>query len=400
MKFRRPRFSMRVLLIAMLVLGTGLGFLGRRLIQIRSEADRQLEVIEELRKHGAAITVHERGAMRLFETLVHKIDGRTRFTRVSRVTLGKSPIEDKDIAQIAKLSGLEVFHDYYGHCTDESLAILANCSTLKEVQLSNWKGTAQGAKALLRGRAPIRQLTLFTVSVDDEFFAVAARAPHLELLWIEGAKVSANGIRELKASKSMSKLAIDHGRGLGSGLAILANHPTLQSVRLREYLFAEVDVADFAKLHGLNRLQIDCETFPQGVLQSIGSCHDLLELTLSGEFSGEESEFSLGCSKLEAITIKDSTPRPELLLRELAKLKHLKRIELPKTSLNREDLELLYGHPSLEHLSMKAAGAPVEAITRLQRQLRKCDVWIVYSDGRRYHYPSDGSAPKLVLPGL
>lgn len=389
---------MRLLLIAMLVLGTGLGFLGR-LVRIRTGADRQLELIRHLEERGFNFHGYRRGPLEWYESLVYAIDRRTPFIRVSKVTLPAGETGANDLAKVAALPGLQILIDFHGKCTDSDLEEFASCPTLTSVTIANSKCTARGAKALFQGKASLVQAALTSVQVDDEFLKIASRSRRLESLTIEGGGVTAKGIAELKHSNSLLTLTIQGGTNLGSGLAAVNENSQLNQLWLRNYRFAENEIADFASLHSLKSLNIECEAFPQGALQAIGSGKRLEALRLAGAFSSNERVQAFACTNLKRLQIDDLAMPPEQFFDALAKLPHLTHLNLPKLNVGAKDLDRLPHCPALRELTIHSGGVAVESINRLQKRSPACSVTLAYPDGRVFRYPAGGGSPELVKPG-
>jgi hypothetical protein len=380
---------MRSLVIVMLILGAGLGLLGRELFQIRTRGQQQKLLVDRLRANGATVHERDKASLTLVESLANWLEGKDSISVVTHVSLGLGQIHDDDLAHTAKLGGLTSLVDRGRHFSDKSLGQLATNPTLTRVELDGWHGTESGAIALLSGNAPISELTLRGISVGNAFVEHASKSPHLEQLSFEGQSVTSEAIGQLRKSPTLLTLQIDYGKNLGKGLEKLADHPTLQNLALREYEFGTGDLEAIAKLDLLQGLMVQSERLPRGILRSVGDMERLQRLALAGEIEEDEECRPFRSPNLTTIGIDGLKSPGSPIAASLLQSRSLQTVFLPRIAFSDAVLEKLTANKQLRTLGI-ASGPSPEAISRFQRALPKCTVTLIHPDRRASIYHAGG----------
>lgn len=368
---------MRVLLIAMLVLGALFGVVGQELMRLRKLADQQRAIIARLEAKGARLEIEFQGNRSYAEPLLRALEGKP-FPDVGSALLLKGEYNVDDIRELASLSGLRHITIDSDRCTDAWLNELANAPELWSVTIeSNAYGPA-GAIALAKSPSRIAHLVLLGSSVDDEFLKKVAQQPDLEQLVIQGEGITAEGLPALRAAKNLWDLRLHGGTTLGGGFKQLGEHPSLKMLVLRDYEWTtDSDLDGIAKMQTLSSLCIESPRLPKGVLQAAAKLRNLNALQLIGEFAENEPIESLQFTKLE---IYSAGPEGRLcpgLFERLALCKSLHSIDAPGGTITAEDLSHLAKLPKLDQLTIGTSPSK-EAIKQFQRSQPYC----VYIDGQ------------------
>lgn len=224
MKLRWPRFSMRMLLIAMLAIGAVFGLVGQELVRLRKLADKQRAIIARLEKKGARLELQFNGNRSFVEPLMRAMEGNP-FPDMGSAVLLQGEYNVDDLRELASLSGLKRATIANIPCTDAWLSELAGAPELWSVTIDSNAYSARGAAALAQIDAPLGQVILLGASVDDELLNQIAQKPSLEQLVIEGEGITAEGVSALRSATTLWDLRLYGGKNLGAGFAQLAEHP-------------------------------------------------------------------------------------------------------------------------------------------------------------------------------
>lgn len=390
MKFRLPRFSMRSLVIAMLLLGAGLGLVGRELYQIRTKAEAQRAFVAQLKSKGVWLVEEDRKDLTILESLATWIEGNGALSFVSEVTLRQSGLPEEEVIHIARLEGLKSLTDQGANFSDKTLAVLGENLTLHKVILYNgWQGTEAGATALVSGKAPLVSISLQSCTVNEEFITRAADLRSLEHLQVDAKGLSSKAICRLRKTPNLTQLILTNAAGMGPAIEAFSDHPSFRNWVLYDYTFNGGELEPLRKSAQIERLIVTTKQFPFGILQSTSEMKGLLSLALRGALDEEEQLRPFQSAKLEMLGIEGLPKQFNGTLDPLAHCKSLKNLLLADVSLTDQEFEKLAAIQSLQSIVMGAGVSP-EAVSRLQQTLPQCSITMRHRDGRMFLYKPGG----------
>jgi hypothetical protein len=378
MRFWRPRFSMRFVLITMLVIGAVLGIVGREMMRLRTLAREQWAIIRPLEAKGALFDIQGGVNRSPVEPLMEWMEGKP-IPDVKSISLQNGIYSAADIEQIARLDRVVDIAIVRGECNDTWLAALAKARGTERIYVKGGKCTAEGAHAIAASKAPLKLVALLDFQVDDEFLRIIAKHPDLEVLAIQGEGVTAAGIAELADAQKLSVLQLFGGTKLADGFAELADHPHIRSLMLSDYEWSSEDLAVLERLESVTSLSVSTtKRLPKGILRAAATAPKLRYLCLGCQFDEAESVEDVTFAKLEKFMMGRNDPICEGLLGQLATCRNLRAIEIPNGQVSEEELLELGKLPHLDTFTI--GGSPSnEAIKKFQQAKPYC----VYVDGQR-----------------
>ena len=203
--WHRLRFSVRALLLLVLVVGGGLGWVVRR-------AHVQGDAVAAIERAGGSVVYEWARSDREYAPgarleppwpswLVRWL-GPDYFGDVVEVYIGYNnrrytrrhdQVDDALMAHVARLKNLEVFWmdgGFVAPVTDAGLEVVAEFPLLKRVEFSRLRSGTRG-KFLrhLEAMPHLRSLALNQVSVPDAVLATIARIPHMESMRLDNLRV-------------------------------------------------------------------------------------------------------------------------------------------------------------------------------------------------------------------
>lgn len=403
LKLRWPRmglkFSMRFLLIAMLVAGTLLGLLGRELVRLRTMAQERREVIARLEAKGALIGLRQGVNRSYAEPLLEWMEGRV-FPDVEGISLANAIFDKADLEEVAKIENLKelaIFKSSAG--TDSWCATLANCQGLELIIINDDKFTTKGAKLLAQTNSPLKHLVMVGFPVDDEFLQLAAKQQVLESLVIQGEGITAEGIGQLKDAKQLTSVQLRGGKNLGDGFAKLEDHPRLTLLQLCDFAWTEKDLSSLSKLNSVETLHVSSSgKLPKGILRAAAAMPKLRSLSLSGDFHSDETVDSLRFPCLESFETQGRFYRLEGLHAQLANCQKLQTIATLNTEVSESELEAMKDLYRLHKFSIGKSPSPA-AIAEFQKYHPYC----TYVDAELGEFPqriARGGKPAKVAGGV
>ena len=139
-KLRWYQFSLRTLLIVVLVLGVGLGLLGRKVQRIRREEEAALKFVE---MRGMIRADRSRS---MLDHWVHRLCGGIPECPVTNVSLDGTDVTNTDLEYLKDLPDLEFLSLTYTRVTDTGLEHLKELTNLRELHLANTQVTDEGVE--------------------------------------------------------------------------------------------------------------------------------------------------------------------------------------------------------------------------------------------------------------
>jgi len=243
-KLRWCQFSLRTLMIAVLVVGTGMA---TWIVPIKKRAERRKAVVDSIRQNGGRIVYDYEvdssgnpinGAEPPGPAWLRRVLGDEFFATVIGATVTTSadmknvwelstlrslgvftvPITDIDLEGIEELSQLKSLDLCFTNITDAGLKHLKSLSQLEDLKLSNTRVTGSGLKELnglshlnalnlnetqitdaalesLAGLSQLEDLTLSGTKITDAGLVHVKRLAKLQFLWLHGSKVTDAGVK-------------------------------------------------------------------------------------------------------------------------------------------------------------------------------------------------------------
>ena len=188
----RPKFSLRTLLLGMLVLGAGLGLFQR--------LDRQRQLVARIKAAGGRCVYYRYESSGRFETWLRKRLPRSYFDDVLSIELYKSTEKlDGILVSLAELKSLKAVNLDDTQVSDAGLAHLVELKSLEGVSLNNTHVSDTGLAHLAELKS-LTGLCLQDTQVSDAGLPHLAELKSLESLDLNHTKISDPGIQQLKTS--------------------------------------------------------------------------------------------------------------------------------------------------------------------------------------------------------
>ena len=269
--------------------------------------------------------------------------------------LQATQVTDAGMAQVAKLTSLEVFRLPRGPgvagqalITDAGLVHLRGLKNLKRLWLDRPQYTGAGVQFL----ADLKSLESLHPSsgITDHDLAAIGGLGSLRELWIVGSPVTDEGLRHLSSLKSLNKFyllrckevttsGLAHLRGLplkslsldpcvpgDSRLAFLEGLPELETLNIKATALREEDLASLGKLTRLVDLRIQCNGLGDAAMPHLAGLASLKDLTVGFPISDDAMKYLAGMKKLAVVQLRGNISKRGL--RHLERLKSLQMLYL------------------------------------------------------------------------
>jgi internalin A len=354
------RLSLRVLMIVVLVLGGGLGWVTHR-------ARVQRDAVAAIEKAGGRV-VYDWGwkdgypappgagaEARWPKWLVDAL-GPDYFGDVAAVYLRGDKADDALMAHVGRLGRLEYLNLH--NCksiTDAGLAHLRGLTALKDLDLSFTGATGAGLRHLV-GMTRLKKLQLPFGPIADADLVHLKGLTALE--WLQGGRshpdISDAGLAQLEGLVNLKTLSIVSPRITSVGLVAIRDMKRLQRLNLRHC--GITDLAPIRHLAGLTSLNLSSNPIDDAGLADVGVFKGLTELHLDG------------------------TGISDAGLAHVAGLKELTHLNLDRTKITDAGLVHLAGLTNLQNLWLDHTGAGDTGLAHLAR-LNK--VTLLFLEGTR-----------------
>ncbi len=243
----RFQFSLASFLIAVLVLGAGLG----TLISFLQRSQRQREAAARLESLGASIRWQNQGEPGLKEYL-----GRRYFEDVIGVDfLGWPNVTDEEIALLGDLPGLRDLSLFGHRFTDENLRCLEGLAQLETLTITSVNVKGPGIRSL-QGLSELRVLEFVNSPLGDAEAEMLSRCTQLETLGVAYSHIGDDGVAHLKRLSSLKALYL-HGTAVtNNGLRHLAELPNLRVLQLGSTAVSDVGLVHLKEWERLENLSL------------------------------------------------------------------------------------------------------------------------------------------------
>ena len=204
-KRRWFQFSLRTLMIGVVIVAIACGWIGRKIERKHQERD----AVEELRKKGATVFYDFNRVSKGSPPgpdWVRKLLGENYFSEVEWV-IEPGNLADDDLKIVSRLTQLKSLRLYSAKITDAGLVNLSHLTELQELYLVQAAITNSGLENL-KGLTQLRSLWLYGTNVSDAGLVNLRGLSQLKYLSLVFTKVSDNGIEELQ--KALPSCKIEH----------------------------------------------------------------------------------------------------------------------------------------------------------------------------------------------
>jgi Leucine-rich repeat (LRR) protein len=374
----RFRFSLRTLLIAMVVLGLAAAWVG----SVANRVRKQRAIVQELKSSGADIYYDyqrevnrggNKSRLPFGDAVLSRTVGDDVFAYVAHVSWYRT--DDRTHAALAllpQLPRLTRLHIRGPHVTDDSLALIARNPQLSILEIDDAKISSAGISHL-RELKQLRELFLVGNEYQDEMLSGMEQLSQVQQLRVNGTRFTPTGLvhigkmRQLKLLDLHESLAIDD-----DGLAHLQGLTNLEWLKLPPTI-TDAGLIHLRPMQQLRRLYLD-QTAITGVgISQIASLPKLQNLSLRGANIGDEGLRRIREIKsLEILDLRTTSITDEGLP-QLADLSNLRVLLLVDSALTDANLQSLQTLLKLELLvvgphTTKAAAA------QLHQQLPHCTI--------------------------
>jgi hypothetical protein len=348
----RLRFSLRTLLLLMLVLGAFFGWFGKIAIQAR----RQQKIVGMIHEMGGEIAYRRPGKSEFLTTpprgpwLIRDILGRDAFGEVAYIHFRKD-VSDSDLARLVELAYLELVIAHGPKITDIGLAHLAGLPKLTSLNLDQTTITKAGLKHLVSARH-LRELTLGGPAITNETLEGLETLQYLTKLQLLRTSIDSAGLALVGRLTKLENLDVIDARGVDDDAIVhLLPLLALKQLGLQRTSIGDDGVRMLTALDRIERLTLWGNKITDAGFANVTSFKNLTRLELSG--------------------INDSG------MAELKDLLHLKQMLVTGPNITDaciEDLVRLARASRLEHLDLTLANITQPAVTALSHRIPECEI--------------------------
>jgi internalin A len=217
-KRRWLQYSLRTIMVLMLVVGCGLGWLGREVQRARA----QREAAAAIEKLGgkAMRQPASAGMMQTVVDLLGKWLGEDLSADVTGVFLGGTEVSDAGLAHLRGLRQLALLYLDNTKVSDTGLANLNALAQLKVLDLEDTRVTDAGL-VHLRGLTQLEDLYLDSSQVRDAGLVHLQALTVLQFLHLDNTKVSDAGLAHLRGLTQLRGLYLGNTQVTDAGVAEL-----------------------------------------------------------------------------------------------------------------------------------------------------------------------------------
>jgi hypothetical protein len=270
--------SVRTLMLVVLAIGGGLGWVGYRARLERDAADAVIRVRGHVYydwqwSHGHLKQPAQPG------WLTRHL-GPGYFEHI--VSIGGPDFDDAVLARVGRLPSVEWLITYPSTVTDLGMAHLRGLTGLRRLQIAS--GQATGASlANLEGMTGLESLRLYTMAIADADLVHLAGLSRLEDLCIESPRITDACVAPLLSGRSKLKMLGLHGRGItDAGVEEISHLGTLERLSLQKTRVTDAGLAPLIKLPLLTDLDLSETQAGDDGLRHLAGIRRLDELKLRG----------------------------------------------------------------------------------------------------------------------
>jgi hypothetical protein len=238
------QFSLRTLLVLMLVLGAGLGWLAHE--AERARAQRKLAAAIEQLGGRVEYRAVSGGMIRIVVVWWGKLLGEDLSGDATYVHFRGALVSDAGLAHLQGLTQLQAIDLHNSQVSDAGVAHLRGMSQLRALGL--WETQVSDAGlAHLRGLTQLQQLFLDDTQVGDAGLAHLRGLKRLQRLDLNNTQVSDAGLVHLRGLTQLQVLFLDNTQVSDAGLVYLQGLTQLRWLSVRNTKVTEAGVAELQK---------------------------------------------------------------------------------------------------------------------------------------------------------
>jgi len=249
-----------------------------------------------------------------------------RLRSLKRLRVDGTHVGDRELAYLVDLPALESLNLAWTPTGDAGMKHIGKIVSLRELILG--KGIGDEGLSHLKDLVGLRYLLLDGQAITDAGLAHVAGMTQMETLWLDGAQVSDAGLVHLKGMTSIKTLCLYGTQVTEKGLAHLGGLQALEALLL-SFPVADTGLQHLAQLQALKGIGIDGDTVTASGLPAL--------TRMKG---------------LEGIGIR-SQEDPEAVVKHLAALPRLSRLDLPRGTTDKT-MAQLKNLTALQELSLNS----------------------------------------------
>ncbi|WP_254508644.1 leucine-rich repeat domain-containing protein [Anatilimnocola floriformis] len=346
----RFRFSLRMLLLAMLVLGLFLGWYGREWDRLR----RQRAIATQFQSRGGYVAYDPKlpapnqknsPGQPLSRVAGRMLFGEDAFAHIDTVWLKDSKPGDFELfINLPQLKGLLLKQP-----PDDCLEQLVRNRKLESLDLQHFR-LNRARFELLQRLQHLNTLSLTGNEVDDEALESLALLHQLKTLMLDGTNLTSQGLRRVAELEHLQRLYVSASKTIDDRA-----------------------IGELKPLKNLRTLSLVGTSTTSAALEHIGDMKELRTLDLSHTPLTDSGFENLAESQLAELTVFGTAVGSQSLP-QIAKMRSLRRLDLGgrNSPLTNSDLAPLAKLTELRNLSISTNGITEEALTHLSslRNLR------------------------------
>ncbi|MFN0021225.1 MAG: leucine-rich repeat domain-containing protein [Pirellulaceae bacterium] len=356
----RLQFSLRTLAIFMLLVGVGLGSLGRLIHRAREQSAK----VTTLRSFG--VTVEYEGSFNIDER------GTVWFVRENRAWWKRTLVNWYGEDFVSSVQGLQAFGrpPLSERDREEFWRLATSLPELRKLDVNeSWFDPAGLAR--FRGNTSIKSLTLMFVAPSNEDLAVIGTLTELKQLhlWMgykHPSHMDDRGITSLDSLKELRSLILDDSGITDKSMPLIARHRRLQTLGLRNTRITDEGAHYLSGLTELRALDLSESRLTDEGLKNLSGLTQLRYLGLSGTGVTDEGlEHLVKLADLETLEVRHTEVHGPGVA-ALASLPRLTSVRLRKNPVKDEDVHYFADLPELESLDLEQTLVTDAGIKTLQ----------------------------------
>lgn len=259
---RLPRFRLRILMIAVLVVGSWMGW------QV-NKARNQRAVASAVREYGGWVRYDwefvngklVEGREPQTPSWLRKRLGDEYFQEIAYVSLGFDGVNPRPpepvLARLASQNGIKTLALRGLQATDLGLRNLRRVKSLEELAITSESRVSDAGIAHLANLTNLRRFRIYNINasrVTDASLELLGALPNLEELTLRGHHISDAGLASLKGLSRLKRLDVGFSKGpiTDKGLVHLKG---MKSLELLDVRFSRVTAEGLEQLRGLPKLR-------------------------------------------------------------------------------------------------------------------------------------------------
>lgn len=274
----------------------------------------------------------------------------------------------RDLPQLAELTIMETDIDETG------MEQLAGLKTVQRLFLWNDSKMTAAGLAHLKALPSLRHLSFHQTPVRDEGLVQIRDLATLEVLHIEYADVTEEGIRSLAGMTGLRELSI-YAKVPGSALTPLSSLPNLEDLNLAEIRMTDADIEMFKAFPALKSLNLRSDELTGEGMRYLRDMATLEEVSGRFRAATDESMQHLAGLNFKALNL-DRSAVGDRGLRPVGGMVELEFLSLSDTQVGDKGLKSLSELESLNSLRVANTTVSNEGIIGLGDKPNLSDLWI------------------------